>query len=179
MSLMRFRLPLNKVLATLGAFAAISMLAIGGTYASFTATPVTISSNAFSTGSLTIGRSGTGAIFNLLNAKIGQEATGSITITNTGTIDGNFTLDSSVAGSLGSTLALKIYKDADSTGTPLYSGTLAGASGSSLDLGQFAASGAHTYYFHVLLPTTGTDAGDNLLQGQSATASFTWKGTQA
>ena len=37
----------------------------------------------------------------------------------------------------------------------------------------------HTFYFHVSLPTTGSDAGDNALQGKSAGASFTWSATQA
>ena len=49
----------------------------------------------------------------------------------------------------------------------------------SVDLGAFAADGgAHTFYFHVSLPSTGSDAGDNLLQGKSASASFTWSATQ-
>jgi predicted ribosomally synthesized peptide with SipW-like signal peptide len=179
MSLMRFTFP--KVLATLAALGAVSVLAIGGTYASFTATPVTISSNAFSTGSLTIGRSGTGAIFALENAKIGEEETGSITITNTGTIAGSFTLEGSATGALAPALSLRIYKDADNTAASLlYDGSLAGVSAAPIDLGEFApATGTHTYYFHVVLPTTGSDEGDNELQGKTAGVSFTWNATQA
>jgi len=49
-----------------------------------------------------------------------------------------------------------------------------------VSLGTFAASGgAHTFYFHVSLPTTGSDAGDNALQGLSADEDFTWSATQA
>ena len=83
--------------------------------------------------------------------------------------------------SLGSAPQLKIYADVISSGTAVYSSSLSGFS--SAALGTFAATGsagdAHTYYFHVSLPTTGTDAGDNLFQGVSATTSFTWSATQA
>lgn len=175
---MRFTLP--KLLATVGALAAVSVLAVGGTYASFTATPVTISSNAFTAGSLTMTRSGSGAVFNLATAKIGQEATGSVTITNTGTLPGAYTLEGSTTGPLASSLTLKIYKNTDNlAGALVYNGTLAGISSSPIDLGQFAAlTGTNTFFFHVALPTTGTDAGDSLLQGQTAGATFSWKATQ-
>jgi len=59
---------------------------------------------------------------------------------------------------------------ADSTPTGFFSASL----------GTFAAAGdAHAFYFHVSLPTTGSDAGDNALQGLSADESFTWSATQA
>jgi predicted ribosomally synthesized peptide with SipW-like signal peptide len=173
------RFPLMKVLATLAALAAVSMLAIGGTYANFSATPVTISSNAFATGELTMARSGSGVVFDLSNAKIGEEATGSVTIENTGTLEGAYSLEGAVAGSLAPSLQLKIYKNTDNAaGSLLYSGTLAGFT-SAVDLGRLAAkTGSATYYFHVTLPSTGSDAGDNALQGKSASVSFTWKATQ-
>lgn len=176
---MRFTLP--KVLATLAALAAVSVLAVGGTYANFTATPVSISSNAFTTGSLTMTRSGSGVIFDLAEAKIGQEATGSVTINNTGTLPGAYTLEGSSSGALAPSLNLKIYKDTDNqASSKIYDGTLAAiATAFPLSLGTFAAtSGTHTYYFHVTIPTTGSDAGDNALQGKAASASFTWKATQ-
>ena len=173
------RFPLTKVLATLAALAAFSVLAIGGTYANFSATPVTIENNAFATGDLTMARSGSGIVFDLSNAKIGQEATGSVTISNTGTLEGAYSLQGTPAGTLASALNLKIYKNTDNVaGALLYNGTLA-AFTSSVDLGKLAAkTGTATFYFHVTLPTTGTDAGDNALQGKSASVSFTWKATQ-
>ena len=118
----------RKTMLSVLAVGVISAGALGGTYANFTATPVTIASNAFATGTLSIGRSGSGAIFNVSAQKIGQEATGSLTITNTGTI---------------------------------------------------VPAASTTFYFHVSLPTTGTDAGDNLLQGSSASTTFTWTAVQA
>jgi camelysin-like metallo-endopeptidase len=173
------RSPLTKILATLAALAAVSVLAIGGTYANFSATPVTISNNAFATGALTMSRTGNGVLFDLSNAKIAQEATGSVTINNTGSLAGAYTLQGTPSGALASSLQLKIYKNTDNqAGSLLYSGTLAGFT-SSLDLGTLAATtGTATFYIHVTLPSTGTDAGDNALQGKSAAVSFTWNATQ-
>jgi spore coat-associated protein N len=171
---------LNKILLTLAAVGGISAATIGGTYANFTATPTTISNNAVTSGSVTMSRSGSGAVFSASAMKIGDTANGSITITNTGSLAAVYSLDGSLGGSsaLGNQLTLKIYKDADNTGSPIYNGALAGLG--SLSLGTFNASGdAHTYYFHVSLPSTGTDAGDNAFQGVSATESLTWSATQA
>jgi hypothetical protein len=170
-------LPLTKILLSLAAVGAISVAAIGGTFANFTSTPTSISANAFASGSLTMTRSGSGAIFSASAMKIGDNATGSVTITNTGTIAGAFTLQGSSSGSaaLGNQLNLSIYKDVDG-GTPVYGGSLGSFSQS---IGTFAAGSAHTFYFHVSLPTTGTDGGDNLLQGLSADETFTWSATQA
>jgi spore coat-associated protein N len=171
----------TKILLTLASIAAVSALAVGGTYANFTASPTTISSNAFTSGTLTMSRSGSGAIFASGNMKIGDQATGSVTISNTGSLAATYALDAAVTGdaTLAGTLNLKIYSDNDGVaGSKIYDGALNAVS--ALALGNFAAtSGSHTYYFHVSLPSTGTDAGDNNLQGKSATVTFTWTGAQA
>jgi hypothetical protein len=172
-------LPLTKILLSFAAVGAVSIAAIGGTFANFTATPTSISSNAFAAGELKMDRSGTGAVLSADRMKIGDEATGSITITNTGNLAGNYTLTGSSSGNVAllGQLNLKIYADTDG-GTAIYNGSLSGFSSKSL--GTFAANnGAHTYYFHVSLPSTGSDAGDNALQGKAADASFTWTATQA
>ena len=172
-------LPLTKILLSLAALGAVSVAAIGGTFANFTATPTSISSNAFASGSLTMTRSGTGAVLSADKMKIGDTATGSITITNDGNLAGIYTLQGSRSGSaaLASQLHLTVYKDTDNSGTPVYDGALADFSA---NLGTFAATnGAHTFWFHASLPTTGSDAGDNLLQGLSASETFTWTATQA
>jgi hypothetical protein len=168
----------HKVVATIVAMAAVSVGALGGTYATFTATPVTIASNAFATGTLSIARGGSGAIFNASNQKIGQESVGSVTISNTGSLDGAFTLAGSSSGTLAPSLKLVVYKNTDNNaGTKLYDGTLSGFS--SADLGTIAGGASSTYYFHVNLPTTGSDATDNALQGKSASETFTWSAVQA
>ncbi len=170
-----------KLIATVGAIGVASVAAIGGTYANFTATPTSISSNAFTSGTLTMSRSGSGAIFTAANMKISDTATGSVTITNTGSLAAIYTLTSSTTGSapLAGQLHLVIYKDTDNlVGSKIYDGTLAGLS--SLALGTFpATSGSHVYYFHIDLPTTGTDPGDNVFQGLTSTATFNWSATQA
>ena len=179
------RTTLLKILMTAAAVGGVATFAIGGTYASFTATPTTVTSNAFATGTLTMSRSGSGAIFSSSGTKIGESVTGSVTISNTGSLAGVYTLagsaESGSSSFLASKLDLTIYKDTDNSGTPVYSGTLGGFS--SAALGTFAASGSsgssHTFYFHVSLPTTGTDAGDNALQGLAAAETFTWSATQA
>lgn len=172
-------LPAKKMALTLAAVCVVSVAAAGGTWANFTATPVTISSNAFATGTLAMSRSGSGALFSASDMVVDQEATGSVTITNTGSLAGDYSLSGSASGALADSLELVIYKDDDGVaGSKIYDGAL-GDFGS-VDLGVFAASGgAHTFYFHVKLPSTGTDAGDNAFQGQSAGASFTWSATQA
>jgi hypothetical protein len=171
----------TRILLTIAAVVAVSALALGGTYANFTASPTTIASNGFTSGTLTMSRSGSGAILSAGNMKIGDTATGSVTITNTGSLAATYTLDGAVTGdaSLAGQLNLKIYADNDNVaGSKIYDGALNGVS--ALSLGNFAAtSGSHVYYFHVALPSTGTDAGDNLLQGKTATASFTWSAVQA
>jgi len=171
--------PVKKILLSLAAVSVVAVAAVGGTFANFTATPTSITSNAFASGSLTMSRSGSGAIFSAAAMKIGDTATGSVTITNTGTLAGVYTLTGSGSGSaaLMAQLHLTLYKDVDGSGTPVYDGSLGSFSAG---LGTFAATnGAHTFYFHVSLPTTGSDAGDNALQGLSASEDFTWSATQA
>jgi spore coat-associated protein N len=171
-------LPLTKILLSLAAISVVAVAAVGGTFANFTATPTTISSNAFASGSLSMSRSGSGAILSSAAMKIGDTATGSVTITNTGTLAGAYTLTGSSSGSstLAAQLHLTLYKDVDG-GTAIYDGPLGSFSAS---LGTFAATnGAHTFYLHVSFASTGTDAGDNALQGLSADESFTWSAVQA
>jgi predicted ribosomally synthesized peptide with SipW-like signal peptide len=168
----------KRIALTVAAVSIVSIAAAGGTWASFTATPVTISSNAFAAGTLSMSRSGSGAIFSASNMVVDQEATGSVTITNSGSLDGDYSLSGSASGALAGSLELVIYKDVDGDpGSEVYDGTLGGFS--SIDLGVFAGGAGHTFYFHVKLPSTGTDAGDNAFQGQSADASFTWSAVQA
>ena len=171
-------LPLSKILLSLAAVSVLAVAAVGGTFANFTATPTAIGSNAFASGTLSMTRSGSGAIFNASAMKIGDSVTGSVTITNAGTLAGVYSLAGSTTGSapLASQLNLKVYKDVDGV-SALYDGSL--GSISSAALGTFAAGESHTFYFHVTFPSTGTDAGDNLLQGLAASTTFTWSATQA
>lgn len=169
----------KKVALTAAAICAVSFAAAGGTFANFTATPVSISSNSFAAGTLEMSRSGSGAVLSAANMAPGDEASGSVTITNTGSMAGEYVLSGSASGDLASSLELVVYKDNDGqAGSKLYDGGLSAFD--SADLGAFAADGgSHTFYFHVSFPSTGSDAGDNALQGKSADATFTWSATQA
>src|SRR6266576_4041846 len=92
-------LPLSKILLSLAAISVVAVAAVGGTFANFTATPTAIASNAFASGTLSMTRSGSGAIFSASAMKIGDSATGTVTITNTGTLAGAYTLAGSSSGS--------------------------------------------------------------------------------
>src|SRR5438067_7339647 len=89
----------TKILLSLATVAIVAVAAVGGTFANFTATPTSVASNAFTTGSLSMTRSGSGAIFSASAMKIGDTATGSITISNTGSLAGAYTLAGSGSGS--------------------------------------------------------------------------------
>jgi hypothetical protein len=176
----------KKLLVTLLALSAIAVAAVGASFSSFTASPLQIESQAFANGSLSIGADKTSAIFSISNAVIGSEATGSVTIADTGSIPAHFTMTGSVdAGSdasLAGDLTMTIYQDTDlSAAKIVYQGPV--SQFTTLDLGTFQpknqAGDRHTYYFHVLLPTTGTDSGDNALQGKTVSSTFGWNAAQA
>src|SRR5881396_1943243 len=82
----------TKILLSLATVAVVAVAAVGGTFANFTATPTAIASNAFASGTLSMTRSGSGAIFNASAMKIGDSVTGTVTITNTGTLAGVYSL---------------------------------------------------------------------------------------
>lgn len=176
----------KKLLITLLALCAIAIAAVGASFSSFTASPLKIESQAFANGSLSIGADKTSAIFSISNAVIGSEATGSVTIADTGSIPAHFTMNGSVDAGSDSTLAgdltMTVYQDSDATPSAIvYQGPVSNFS--TLDLGTFQPKGQtgdrHTYYFHVLLPTTGSDSGDNALQGKSVSSTFSWNAAQA
>ena len=81
-----------------------------------------------------------------------------------------------ISASLASAVQVKVYLDADNTGTAVYNGPLSGFNAADVALAHGAG---HTYFFHIGLPTTGTTAGDNALQGKSVSTDFTWNATQA
>jgi spore coat-associated protein N len=174
----------KKFLITLLALSAIAVAAVGASFSAFTATPVTIASQAFANGSLSMSAN-TSAIFTIHDAIVGSSTTGSIKISDTGTIPADFSLAGSVDNgsdaNLAGILTMQIYKDVDLTSTPIYSGLVSAFSG--LDLGLFQKMGTagdnHTYYFHVELPTTGTTAGDNALQGKTVSSTFSWNAVQS
>src|SRR5436309_470106 len=116
----------RRLFASIAALGAVTIAAVGGTYANFTATPLTIPNNAITTGTLELQRSGSGAVLTAQALKVGDTANGSVTITNTGTLTGTFTLSGALEGGsdaiLAGQLRLVVYEDSDGSGTPVYDG---------------------------------------------------------
>ena len=166
----------RKALIPLATALAAGAVAIGS---GATFTSQSNSATSFTTGTLKQ-TNDHAAIFNATNMKPGDSATGTVTISNTGSLAQSFTLDESgVTNNLGKNtlgaenLSLKVVADGD-TAHPLYNGDF--SSLGSVPLGTFAATtGSHTYTFTVTLdPSTG-----NAFQSKDASATFTWNGTQA
>jgi spore coat-associated protein N len=171
----------KKVLLTIAAVGSVAAAVIGGTYAVYTANPVVVSGNIVATGSLSIGRTGSGAVFTMENAGIGASTAGTLTIYNSGTVDGDFSITATSTGdtgTLGAQAHVTIYADTDDTGEVVYDGPLNAIGTHDLGTMSPGASEGHTYYFHVSLPTTGSNAGDNALQGKSVTTTLTVNATQ-
>jgi hypothetical protein len=182
--------------------AAVALLLAAGAVAAFsgaafsyrTANP----SNTFTAGTLTHNNSEDGSAILKLDPlmKPGAVRTGTVTITNTGNLDGKFYLSMSDltdvrpgthGGNLSEVLKLKVVDT--TTGTTLYNDLLlrdfpkTGTADVPLSLGTFTASGgAHTYEFTVTFPDGGTppanDQGDNRYQNAQLTVQFDWNETQ-
>lgn len=118
------------------------------------------------------------ALFNLSNVKPGDTITGSVTITNNGTLKQKITLTEGKVTDGFTTGDLKLTVTDMTDSKPVYDGNfgemgtikLLGTDGSD----EWAAAEAHTYRFVVtLVPTAGNEN-----QDQHAEADFTWDGVQ-
>jgi hypothetical protein len=115
-------------------------------------------------------------IFNQGNLKPGDLVTGTVTITNTGSLRSIFTLsEGSVSNTFSSgVLTEKIEDVTGATPVSLYSGAFGGAKTTPMSLGTFAPGEARTYKVTVALAQT---AG-NTDQGKTASEAFTFDATQ-
>jgi hypothetical protein len=117
--------------------------------------------------------------------KPGDNAHGSITLTNDGDIPGTFTLSktitSNVPGLFGGDLAGKLELTISEGGTTVWTGTI-GSDLTAVALGTWAPGVAHTYDFTVAFPDGGTPASntteDNAFKHASITAQFDWTAVQ-
>jgi hypothetical protein len=167
----------RKVLAAL----ATILVAVGVTVASgatFTATSAN-TANTFSSGTMTLGNSNSGAILTASNLKpAGPTQSGEVQIQNTGSLAGAITLKTNnlvdstpaMAGNLDLTIQ-DCGTDLDcttGTSTTQYSGKLDAMPTQSL--GTWAAAEQHRYKF-----TVGLDGNaDNTLQGKTTSVAFVW-----
>jgi spore coat-associated protein N len=159
----------------------------GADFTSATANP----SNTFSSGSLSHTNSkNNAAILTASGMKPGGTATGSVTITNTGSLPGTFSLSkSNLTNPILGTGAEKLSDQLDllikDGTTTVYTGKLGAMGTIALDgdtvtagTQQFGASGAptaaHTYDFTVTLPS----ATGNAYQGTSTSVQYDWTATQ-
>jgi hypothetical protein len=129
------------------------------------------------------------AILTASNWKPGDVQTGTVDITNTGSLAGTFSLsrtaltDSDNSNPLSAKIDLVVHDcgtwsggnppSCSTGGTDVYTGTLAALS-SSQALGSYAAGTEHRYKFTA---TFNSSAG-NAYQGDSSTATFTWDAVQ-
>jgi hypothetical protein len=107
----------------------------------------------------------------------GQSQSGTVTVSNTGDIDGVFTIAKSVsvdstapANPFAAKLNLKVEDTTD--GATLYDGPLSAMG--TLAAGTLAPAEAHVYTFTVTFPS-GTPAQDNPFKGAALTAAFAWE----
>ena len=172
-----------QVLMTL----AVLLLAVSvviGSGANFTSTSAN-PGNVFTAGNLSHTNNAS-ALLDLSGVKLKPDDTwvsvGSVTLTNTGDIDGAFTLatsdlvDTHGAGhstDLSTVLQLRVMRGA----TEVYNGPINGVGTS--DAGTILAGAPATYSFAVMFPDGGApggaDAGDNRFKGASLTIDFDWE----
>jgi hypothetical protein len=181
------------LLTRLGAVAVgllvMSLLVVTGSRAAFTASTAN-GSNTFTAGTVTLADDDAGSVmFNLTGMKPGDTATKCVNVTYTGSLAADVKLYGTVGGT-----GLATYLD---TTVDIGTGATGGASldctgfvlGSNLDNGTLAAFGAaRTDYSNGLGGFTGatnpstrsyrvtvTLQDDNLAQGKTASAAFTWE----
>lgn len=164
----------RKLLVPLATLAAAAAVAVGSG-ATFTSTSGNTIS-AVTAGTLTQSNSKADqAIFNLSNMKPGDTVTGTLTLTNTGSLAAAFSLVevSSANSFAGNDLTLEITDT--TTGTSVYNGTFGGlVDGAKTDLGTWAPNAAHSFKFVVKLDS----AAGNGDQGKTANAVYRWDSVQ-
>jgi spore coat-associated protein N len=162
-------------LATLLAAGAITV-GSGATFTSTSSHPV----SSVTSGTLSHSNSAENqAIFSLTNIKPGDSVTGTLTITNTGTLPATFGLTEVSSANGFTDVARSDYLSLTITNTTtnavVYTGTFGGlVDGAKTDLGAFQAGAANTYAFTVSLAA---DA-PNTQQGKTASALYQWDSVQ-
>ncbi|QCX28495.1 TasA family protein [Nocardioides jishulii] len=163
----------KKVLIPLATLLAAGAIAVGSGATFTSTTGNTIS--AVTSGTLSQSNSKDGqAVFNLTDMKPGDTVTGSLTITNTGSLPAAFSLTEVTSSNSFDkdklTLTIKT-----ATGTPVFSGNFGDLEdGKKSALGTFAPAAATTYTFTVGLEASA----DNTQQGKTASAVYSWDSVQ-
>lgn len=158
----------RKVLVPLATLMVAGAVAVGSG-ASFTST--TASTTSVTSGNVTHANDVSSLVIG--NIKDDDVITGSVTISNTGTLPSTLTIAETTATNtfIGSDLKLTLTQGS----TELYNGTFGGlVDGQTIALGALPVGGSTTVTFTVTLDETT----DNTNEGKSASASFQWVSTQ-
>jgi predicted ribosomally synthesized peptide with SipW-like signal peptide len=165
---------LKKVLLSLGAAAAIAALATGGTFAVFTDSE-SIGNNDFDSGSVEIELNDSatpGPVITVADMVIGDSKTGTLKVENVGDNKATFTLTGDATGSQALEDAVHITIN-DGTSNVVDDATLTSFNdGAGVSVGALSPAASKTYTIDISLPTTGSDAGDNLLQNLAGEETF-------
>jgi spore coat-associated protein N len=170
---------------TLGALAVV-LAAVGitvGSGASFTASAAN-PGNVFTTGTLTIGNTPGTALLTAGTMKPGDTTSGTVDITNTGSLAGDFVLKTANTTGYAALLAQMDLVVLDcgawtvsaptcASGTTVYTGKISALSNASL--GNYGAAIKHRYKFTTTLPAST----DDTYQGKTASVDFAWSATQS
>jgi spore coat-associated protein N len=162
--------PRRRILLALVTLLAALAVAIasGATFNASTANP----GNGYASGTLTMDNSiDDKAIFNASNLKAGDTVVGTVTITNSGTLEADYTLTESADNPFTDDLLELVITDTTNDEV-VHTGTLGEAD--PIDLGTWDAEESRTYEFAA---TLNIDA-DNDEQDKTATASYTWDAVQ-
>jgi hypothetical protein len=109
--------------------------------------------------------------------RVGVPVTQSLTIANDGSLPATYRLRARIAGDFRLAGQLSVVATRLSDGATIFSGPVTRLA--RFDLGRFGGGQQETLRLRVMLTSTGTDAGDNVLQGRGASVTFTWTATQA
>lgn len=175
----------RKALAAFGALVLAGAVVVGSgaNFTSSSANP----SNTFTAGNLTHTNSkDAAAVLTASGMLPGESATGTVDITNSGSVAGAFSLSKSNLSDTPASPAFSSKLDllVEDCGTPpacltpttKYTGKL-GAMGT-IALGTFAASEAHRYRFTVSFPDGGSGGADNAYKSASTSVQFDWTSAQ-
>ena len=168
----------QKLVGVLFALLLAAMMAVGSgaNFNSTSANP----GNVVTAGNLmhTNGKNGN-PVLTVSKLRPGQSDFGTVSITNTGDVDGVFSVaktvvtDSTAPGNpFASKLRLKV-EDVTACGAPLYDGALSAMGVTAAN--TITPGAAHTYKFTVTCPDGGPNGADNVYKGASVEANFDWE----
>lgn len=177
-----------QVLLTLAVLllAASVVIGSGANFTSTSANP----GNMFTAGNLSH-TNDADALLDLSGVKLKPDdrwvSVGSVTLTNTGDIDGAFSMTGAITadtsgtghnGKLSSVLQLRVHKSSDPAGVYVYNDHVNAVTNVAMGTILGGGSAFETYTFQVMFPNgptpSGADTGDNAYKGASMTIAFNW-----